>query len=65
MTKKPTHGGRRKGAGRPPSEDPRKQIVNVKLTEAEKLYLDSWAMEADMPLGAWMRETCLKVTKWK
>lgn len=60
-----THGGQRKGAGRPSTDDPRDTLVMIKMTEAEHKHLKDWSAKSDTPLSTWMRETCLRVTGWK
>jgi len=61
MAKKPQHGGKRTGAGRPPKPDSerRDQVFSVKLTADEKQLLDN--AEA----RAWAREVLLKAAKQK
>lgn len=47
-------GGRRKGAGRPPIDDPRVVRREVKLTPDEATAHD--AARGDQPWGEWIRE---------
>lgn len=42
--------------GRPPSEDPRRRSVNLRLTEEEYLLLMEVAAHTDTPVAVWARE---------
>jgi hypothetical protein len=61
MAKKPQHGGKRPGAGRPakPASERRDQVFSIKLTAGEKQLLDA----ADA--RTWARDTLLKAAKQK
>jgi hypothetical protein len=61
MAKKPQHGGKREGAGRPakPPSERRDQVFSVKLTLAEKRLLEgSDARE-------WARDVLLQAARKK
>jgi peptidyl-tRNA hydrolase len=59
MAKKPTfkHGGARKGAGRPKSDDPRLRKVLCAFTEGEMSLLEQAAEEADQAVSAFCAQS--------
>ena len=48
---------------RPPSDDPKRNFVRVKLTDAEAEALKGAADAKGWPLSAWIREAALHVAK--
>ena len=55
--KKPTHGGKRAGAGRPPSaETPRDNAIAVRLTGAEYATVTIAAVASKQNLSTFTRE---------
>jgi hypothetical protein len=50
--KKPTRGGAREGAGRPPSDDPRTGKVMCRFTAGEMLALERAAEAEDTTIAA-------------
>lgn len=51
--RKPKVGGRRKGAGRPPSIDPRRNKVTIKLTDHLHTAVKAAAKAADRSVSDW------------
>lgn len=51
-----TRGGKRKGAGRPPEENPRNVAYPLRLTKAEREKLDRVAAAAGMAPADWLRD---------
>jgi uncharacterized protein (DUF1778 family) len=62
MAKKPTvakHGGARRGAGRPKSDDPRVRKVLCAFTEGEAALLEQAAEEADQAVSAFCAQAAV------
>lgn len=58
MADAPTHGGRRRGAGRKPSTgEKREHLVKVYLADAE--YAELLDASGTDPIGPWIREVAL------
>lgn len=49
--------------GRPPSDDPRKRSVNLRLTETEYALLLEAASYVDTPVAVWARERVLAAAR--
>lgn len=55
-------GGRREGAGRKPSVEPRRVQVQVRLTVEEAAIYSAAAEAAGLSLSEWIRDACEKFT---
>lgn len=53
MTRRPKVGGKRKGAGRPPSANPRRNKVTIKLTDSQHAAVQAAAAAEDRSVSDW------------
>lgn len=49
--------------GRPPSDDPRRRSVNLRLTEAEYALVAEASSYVDTPMAVWARERVLAAAR--
>jgi uncharacterized protein (DUF1778 family) len=49
--------------GRPPSDDPRRRIVSIRLTEAEYALVVQAASYNDEPVAVWVRQKATAAAK--
>lgn len=55
-----THGGKREGAGRKASDNPRKEVISAKVTAEEKEKIKESARNADMTISDYIVDRCLE-----
>lgn len=49
--------------GRPPSDDPRRRLISIRLTDSEYELVTRAASYKDVPLAVWVRERVLAAAK--